>query len=486
MEPSALTIHELHELFKAGEVTSQQVTEATFQRIEKVDGKLHAYTYLCREEAMREAERADARIQKGDIGPLTGIPIAIKDVICTRGLPTTCGSRILENFIPPYDATVVEWMARDCPVLVGKTNMDEFAMGSSTEHSAYGSTFNPWDLTRIPGGSSGGSAVAVAADECIIALGTDTGGSIRQPAALCGVVGLKPTYGRVSRFGLVAFACSLEQIGPIAKDVTDCAIMLNAIAGHDPRDSTSVPNPKPDYTRCLMTDISGMKVGVPREYFIEGLDPEVEKAVRSGLDVLKELGAEIVDVSLPMTEYGISAYYIIAPSEASSNLARYDGVRYGYRDSDHKDLMEMYCRSRSRGFGPEVTRRIILGTFALSSGYYEAYYQKACQVRTLMVRDFQQAFQVCDVLAAPATPTAAFRAGEKLDDPLQMYLCDVFTIPMNLAGVPGISIPCGFTSEGLPIGLQIVGNHFEEEKVLQAAYAFEQSTDHHKRKPTLA
>jgi aspartyl-tRNA(Asn)/glutamyl-tRNA(Gln) amidotransferase subunit A len=486
MELSALTIHELHQLLKTGEVTSRQVTESAFQRIDQVEGRVHAFLRLRREAAMKDAERADARIRRGDMGPLTGIPIAIKDVICTKGIPTTCGSRILEPFMPPYNATVVEWMERDSPVLVGKTNMDEFAMGSSTEHSAYGPTFNPWDITRIPGGSSGGSAAAVAADECIAALGTDTGGSIRQPAALCGIVGMKPTYGRVSRFGMVAFACSLEQIGPFARDVTDCAIMLNAIAGHDPRDSTSVPRQRPDYTLSLVSDIRGMKVGVPREYFGEGLDPQVEKAVRDGIDVLKALGAQIVEVSLPMTEYGVSAYYIIAPSEASSNLARYDGVKYGYRDGRHNDLMEMYCKTRSRGFGPEVTRRIILGTFALSSGYYDAYYQKACQVRTLMVRDFQQVFQACDVLATPASPTAAFRAGEKVDDPLQMYLCDVYTIPMNLAGVPSISIPCGFTPEGLPIGLQIVGGHFEEEKVLRAAYAFEQATDHHKRKPNLA
>jgi aspartyl-tRNA(Asn)/glutamyl-tRNA(Gln) amidotransferase subunit A len=397
---------------------------------------------------------------------------------------TSCGSRILENFVPPYDATVIQRLRQEGAVFVGKANMDEFAMGSSTEHSAYGPTRNPWDLERIPGGSSGGSAAAVAADECLAALGTDTGGSIRQPAACCGIVGLKPTYGRVSRFGLVAFASSLDQIGPMTKDVEDCALMLNAIAGHDPRDSTSVPLPRPDYTQSLREGLKGIRVG-RLDAQEEGLDPQVARAVEEAIRVLVSSGAEEVSVRLPHLSYGLASYYLVAPAEASSNLARYDGVKYGFRCGEKDGLMEMYRCSRSRGFGSEVKRRIMLGTYALSAGYYEAYYKKACQVRTLLIQDFREAFEKCELLVMPTAPTTAFRLGEKLDDPLQMYLSDVYTIPVNMAGLPGISVPCGLDAAGLPIGLQMVSAHFQEEMLLHAAYAYERATDHHARRATL-
>jgi aspartyl-tRNA(Asn)/glutamyl-tRNA(Gln) amidotransferase subunit A len=391
----------------------------------------------------------------------------------------------LENFIPSYDATVIEKLKAAGAVFVGKTNMDEFAMGSSTENSFFGPTHNPWDLSRIPGGSSGGSAAAVAADECIASLGSDTGGSIRQPAACCGVVGLKPTYGRVSRYGLVAFASSLDQIGPFGKDVRDTALLLNVISGHDPRDSTSVDTPVPDYTQALIDDVRSMVLGVPREYFIEGIDPEVASAVRQAITTLEKLGAKTVEVSLPHSEYALAVYYIIAPAEASSNLARYDGVKYGFRVKGIRDLLEMYRETRSQGFGAEVKRRIMLGTYALSAGYYEAYYRKASQVRTLIREDFQKVFSQCDVLLMPTTPTPAFQLGEKVDDPLQMYLSDIFTIPCNLAGLPGLSLPCGFSQQGLPIGLQILANHFQEEKIFRVAYTYEQNTEFRRRKPNL-
>jgi aspartyl-tRNA(Asn)/glutamyl-tRNA(Gln) amidotransferase subunit A len=435
--------------------------------------------------AMEQAALADARFQKGEAGPLTGIPLAIKDLICTQGVRTTCGSHILENFIPSYDATVVEKLKAAGAVFVGKANMDEFAMGSSTENSFFGPTHNPWDLARIPGGSSGGSAAAVAAAECIASLGSDTGGSIRQPAACCGIVGLKPTYGRVSRFGLVAFASSLDQIGPFGKDVRDVALLLNVISGHEPRDATSMDTPVPDYTRALIDDVRSMVLGIPREYFIEGIDPEVESAVRQAIQTLEKLGAKVVEVSLPHSAYALAVYYIIAPAEASSNLARYDGVKYGFRAKGNRDLLEMYKETRSQGFGAEVKRRIMLGTYALSAGYYEAYYRKASQVRTLIRKDFQKAFSQCDVLLMPTAPTPAFRLGEKVDDPLQMYLSDIFTIPCNLAGLPGLSLPCGFSLRGLPVGLQILANHFQEEKILRVAYTFEQNTEFHRRKPNL-
>ncbi len=480
-----LTIHELQDKLKRKEVSAREIVDDVFKRIDAVEGRVRSYITLMRESAYREAESADRNIRAGRIGPLTGIPIALKDILCTKGVRTTCGSRILERFVPPYDATVVEKLRGAGAVFVGKTNMDEFAMGSSTETSYFGITKNPWDLERIPGGSSGGSASAVAADECIAATGSDTGGSIRQPAALCGVVGLKPTYGRVSRFGLVAFASSLDQIGPFTKDVEDCAILMNVIAGHDPRESTSVPREVPDYREFLRKDIRGWTVGIPKEYFIEGIDAEVMAAIRKTISVLESLGARCEEISLPHTDYCVATYYIIAPAEASSNLARYDGVRYSYRSQDVRDLLEMYKRSRSEGFGAEVKRRIMIGTYALSSGYYEAYYKKASQVRALIKRDFDEAFKKCEVILTPTSPTPAFRIGEKMDDPLQMYLSDVFTISANLAGIPGISIPCGFTGGGLPIGVQFLGAHFEEGKLLQVSAAYEREAKLEKRRPNL-
>jgi aspartyl-tRNA(Asn)/glutamyl-tRNA(Gln) amidotransferase subunit A len=435
--------------------------------------------------ARQQAALADARIQKGETTPLTGIPLAIKDLICTQGVRTTCGSHILENYIPPYDATVIEKLKAAGAVLVGKANMDEFAMGSSTENSFFGPTRNPWDLERIPGGSSGGAAAAVAAGECIASLGSDTGGSIRQPASCCGVVGIKPTYGRVSRYGLVAFASSLDQIGPFSKDVRDAALLLQAICGHDFRDSTSVNVPVPDFTQSLVDNVRGMILGIPKECFREGLDPEVESAFREAVRNLEKLGAKTVEVSLPHSEYALAVYYILAPAEASSNLARYDGVKYGFRAKGSFDLMEMYKETRSQGFGAEVKRRIMLGTYALSAGYYEAYYRKAAQVRTLVRQDFEKTFAHCDVLLTPTAPTPAFKLGEKVDDPLQMYLSDIFTIPCNLAGLPGLSLPSGFSKQGLPIGLQILANHFQEEKMLRAAYVYEQNTEYHLRQPAL-
>jgi aspartyl-tRNA(Asn)/glutamyl-tRNA(Gln) amidotransferase subunit A len=480
-----MTAHGLHDLLARKEITSRELTESVLKRVEEVEGRIHAYITLTPEMALEQAAAADLRIQKGEAGPLTGIPLAVKDVICTRGVRTTCGSHILENFIPPYDATVTEKLKAAGAVFIGKTNMDEFAMGSSTENSFYGPTRNPWDLDRIPGGSSGGSAAAVAADECIVSLGSDTGGSIRQPAACCGVVGMKPTYGRVSRYGLVAFASSLDQIGPFSKDVRDTALLLNAISGHEPRDSTSVDLPVPDYTRALGSDVRGMVLGVPQETFGKGIDPEVADSVRKAIEVLRKLGAKTVDVSLPHSDYALAVYYIIAPCEASSNLARYDGVKYGFRAGGAEDLLDMYQETRWQGFGAEVKRRIMLGTYALSAGYYDAYYLKASRVRTLIRKDFEEAFRRCDALILPTAPTPAFRLGEKVDDPLQMYLSDIFTIPCNLAGLPGLSLPCGFTGEGLPIGLQILGNFFQEEKILRVAWAFEQNTEHHLRKPIL-
>lgn len=481
-----LTIHEAHDLLKRREISSAELTRAVLDRIRDTDGGVGAYITVAGETAMARAGAADRAIAEGRVGPLTGIPLAIKDLICTRGLRTTCASRILEEFIPPYDAGVIERLYAEGAVIVGKANMDEFAMGSSTETSAMGVTRNPWDPTRIPGGSSGGSAAAVAADMCLGALGSDTGGSIRQPASHCGVVGLKPTYGRVSRYGLVAFASSLDQIGPLTKDVTDCALLLAAIAGHDRRDSTSVPRPVPDYTAALRTDVEGLRIGLPTEYTAaRGLSPEVGAAVGEAVRRLEEMGARCTEISLPHTPHAVAVYYLIAPSEASSNLARYDGVKYGFRDPEKDDLLEMYRSTRSKGFGPEVQRRILLGTYALSAGYYDAYYGKASQVRTLIMEDFRKAFASCDVILSPVAPTPAFPIGEKIDDPLTMYLSDVFTLSANLAGIPGMSVPCGFSGEGLPIGLQIMGNHFDEETLLRVAYAFEQATPFHLRKPAL-
>ncbi len=481
-----LTIKEAHELLKRKEISSQELTRAVLERIHAVDDKVKAYITVADERAMEDARIADKAISEGNISRLTGIPLAIKDLMTTEGLRTTCASKILENFVPPYNATVIGKLKKEHAVIAGKTNMDEFAMGSSTENSGIQITHNPWDLSRIPGGSSGGSAAAVAADMCIASLGSDTGGSIRQPAAHCGIVGLKPTYGRVSRFGLVAYASSLDQIGPMTKDVTDCAMLMNAVAGYDPKDSTSVPKEVPDYTACLKHEgLKGMTIGIPKEYSTAGLDADVSAAVKNAVRKIESLGAECIEISLPHTEYVVAAYYVIAPCEASSNLARYDGVKYGFRDKEKGDLMQMYRSTRSKGFGAEVKRRIIIGTYCLSAGYYDAYYGKASQVRTLIMEDFKNAFEHCDAIASPVTPAPAFRIGENTDDPLTMYLSDIFTLSANMAGIPGISVPCGFSGDGLPIGLQIMGKHFNEEILLTVAYNFEQETDFHKRKPML-
>jgi aspartyl-tRNA(Asn)/glutamyl-tRNA(Gln) amidotransferase subunit A len=483
--PTRLSIHELGERFRRRELTPSEVTLAYLSRIEALDPQVKAYLTITAEQALGQAAEADARMKAGGPrGPLDGVPMAVKDVLCTRGIRTTCGSRILEGFVPPYDATAVARLREAGAVLLGKLNMDEFAMGSSTENSGFFPTRNPWDLTRVPGGSSGGSAAAVAADLAAAALGTDTGGSIRQPAAFCGDVGLKPTYGRVSRYGLVAFASSLDQIGPLARDVEDAAIVLQTIAGHDPMDSTSVDVPVPDYRAELGRGVEGLRVGIPAEYFIEGTDPEVDAAVRGAIRTLEGLGARTEPVSLPHTEYGLAAYYLIAPAEASSNLARYDGVKYGLRSGRTRDLIEMYSRTRAAGFGAEVKRRIMLGAYALSAGYYDAYYGKAQRVRTLVRRDFQQAFERVDVIAAPTTPGVAFAFGERAD-PLQMYLNDVFTIPVNLAGLPGVSVPAGFTRAGLPVGLQLIGRAFDEATLLRVAHAHERATAWHERRPAL-
>jgi aspartyl-tRNA(Asn)/glutamyl-tRNA(Gln) amidotransferase subunit A len=485
MDLYSLTIHEVQDLLAKGASTSRAVTESVLARITAVDDKVKSYITVTGDAALEQADKADQERKAGKSSSVLGVPIAIKDNMCTEGVRTTCASRILGNFIPPYDATVVNLLGKAGFVMPGKVNMDEFAMGSSTENSGFFPTRNPWDLERIPGGSSGGSAAAVAAGECIAALGSDTGGSIRQPASCCGVVGLKPTYGRVSRFGLVAFASSLDQIGPITKDVMDSAILMNVIAGHDPKDSTSADIAVPDYTRALTKDLKGMKVGIPKEYFIEGMDAEVDKAVRDAVRTLEDLGAKVIDVTLPHTGYAVATYYILATSEASSNLARYDGIKYGFRAEGAKDLLDLYMKSRSQGFGPEVKRRIMLGTYALSAGYYDAYYKKGQQVRTLIKRDFDEAFKQVDVIATPTAPTAAFKIGEKSADPLQMYLSDIFTISVNLAGIPGISLPCGFTKSSLPVGLQLLGRHFDEESILRAAYAYEQATEWHKKRAKL-
>jgi aspartyl-tRNA(Asn)/glutamyl-tRNA(Gln) amidotransferase subunit A len=481
-----LTIHEAHKLLKQRKISSTELTKSVLKRVAEIEGKVHACVTIVEDIALKEARKVDNYIKTAhEITPLTGIPTLIKDVICTKGIRTTCSSRILENFVPLYDATVIEKLKAQKAVIVGKTNMDEFAMGSSTEHSAFFPTHNPWDLSRVPGGSSGGSAAAVAADETIYALGSDTGGSVRQPAALCSVVGLKPTYGRVSRFGLVAFASSLDQIGPITKDVTDCALVMNAIAGYDSSDSTSVPYPIPDYTQQLIPDIKRLRIGIPREYFVEGMQNQVRAALEAAIDKLRELGAEIDwEVSLPHTKYALAVYYILAPSEASANLARYDGVKYGFSERDASNVIETTERTRQFGFGLEVKRRIMLGTYALSAGYYDAYYLKAQKVRTLIKREFDQAFEKCDVLVTPTSPIVPFKLGEKLEDPMQMYLSDVCTLPINIAGIPAISIPAGF-ADSLPIGMQIMGKPFSEEILLRIAFAYEQATDWHKRKPPL-
>ena len=479
-----LTIHQAHQLLKNGEASSLELTRALLEHIARVENKVHAFVTVTEDEALRQAAQADERIKGGDLTPLTGVPVLIKDNMCTRGIATTCSSRMLENFIPPYDATVVEKLNQVGMVMVGKGNMDEFAMGSSNEHSAFYPTCNPWDLSRVPGGSSGGPAVGVAAGEAVYALGSDTGGSIRLPAGFCNIVGLKPTYGRVSRYGLVAFASSLDQIGPMTRDVTDSALVMNVIAGYDPKDSTSVNYTVPDYTESLIPDLKGLKLGVPRAYLVEGMQKCVEEVIRTANATLEELGATVDwEVSLPHTKYALAAYYIIAPSEAMANLARYDGVKYGfsYEGESMWDAME---KTRGYGFGPEVKRRIILGTYALSAGYYNAYYLKAQKMRTLIRREFEEAFERYDALITPTSPTVPFKIGEKVDDPLQMYLSDVCTLPINIAGIPGLVVPAGFC-DGLPVSMQILGKPFSEEMLFRTGFAYEQATGWWERRPEI-
>jgi len=481
-----LTAHEVVSLIKKKKITAYEVMHDIFNQIDKVDNLTKAFLVTNREEALKQAKEIDAKVKNGEKLPsLAGVAVAIKDIITTRGTETTCGSKILKGFIPPYNATVINRLKEAGAIIIGKTNMDEFAMGSSTENSAFGPTHNPWDLERVPGGSSGGSSAAVAADEALVALGTDTGGSVRQPASFCGIVGLKPTYGRVSRYGLVAYASSLDQIGPITKDVTDCALIMKVISGHDNMDSTSVYLEVPDYLKSCQAGIKDLKIGVPREYFIKGIDSEVKSALDRALKIFEKLGAKIEEVSLSHTEYSLPTYYLIATAEASSNLARYDGVQYGYRAEDYKDLSSMYQKTRSEGFGSEVKRRIMLGTYALSSGYYDAYYLKAQKVRTLIKEDFDKAFNKYDILITPTSPTPAFKLKEKVSDPLTMYLSDIYTISINLAGIPAISLNCGYSKNNLPIGLQIIGKHFSEETILRAAFNFEQNNDVKKKKPSI-
>ena len=477
-----LSVSAASRLLARREISSAELTDAGLERIAAVDGRLSAYITVTADLARRQAAAADRRIAAGNAASLTGVPMQVKDLLCTNGVPTTCASRMLAEYVPVYDATAVARLRAQDAVLLGKGNMDEFGMGSSTENSAFFPTRNPWDTARVPGGSSGGSAAAVAAGAAPFALGSDTGGSIRQPAAFCGVTGLKPTYGRVSRYGLVAYASSLDQIGPLARDAADCALVLQAIAGHDPRDATSLPDPVPDYTAALAGDISGLRLGVPQEYFGDGMDAGVRAAVTAAIDRLAALGAEIRAVSLPTTEYALACYYIIAPSECSANLARYDGVKYGYSHQGEGDLWQAMERTRQRGFGAEVKRRIMLGAFALSSGYYDAYYLKAQQVRTLIRQDFARVFAEVDALAAPVSPVPAFPLGERADDPLRMYLVDIYTLPVNIAGLPAMSVPCGF-ADGLPVGLQLIGPHLAEPTLLRLAHAYQQVTEWRRERP---
>ena len=482
---SSLTIHELAPKLKKKEISAVELAKSVLDRINKFDSKIGAFLTLCADKALAQAKAVDSRIAKGQYtGPLMGIPLAPKDIYLTEGIRTTCASKILENYIPPYNSTVIQKFLDMEAVIVGKVNMDEFAMGSSTENSIIKPTKNPWDLLRVPGGSSGGSAAAVSADLCIASLGTDTGGSIRQPAALCSIVGLKPTYGRVSRYGVIAFASSLDQMGPMTKDVEDGALMMNVMAGHDPRDSTSVDLPAPDYTSSLNQSIKGMTIGMPKEYFSAGIDKGVADTVKKAIKKIEGLGAKIEEVSLPNTEYATATYYIIAPAEASSNLARYDGVRFGFRAKGAK-IEDMYEKTKTDGFGREVKRRIMLGTYVLSAGYYDAYYRKAQKARTVIRRDFEEAFKKCDLLVAPVSPTTAFKIGEKAGDPLQMYLSDTFTIPVNMAGLPGLALPCGFDKANLPIGMQLIGKPFDEGTLFKVGHAYEQATEWHKKKPKL-
>ena len=475
MEIIDLTVHELQEKLKSKEITVEEVTKAYVDRIKEKEGDVQAFVTTLEDEAVEQAKSIQKDIEDGKItGDFAGIPIGIKDNMCTKGVKTTCSSKMLENFVAPYDATVVEKLNDEHLIDLGKLNMDEFAMGASTEYSAFKKTRNPWNLNTVPGGSSGGSAAAVAAGMVPWALGSDTGGSIRQPASFCGVVGLKPTYGLVSRFGLVAFASSLDQIGPITKDVTDSAMLLNLIAGHDEKDTTSENIPKKDYTKALKGDVKGLKIGIPKQYYGEGINEEVKAKLQEAIETYKKLGATVEEFSLDIADYALATYYIIACAEASSNLGRFDGIRYGYRTKNYESLKDIYKNSRSEGFGPEVKRRIILGTYVLSSGYYDAYYKKAQQVRTLVKKEFDEAFKKYDVLLTPTSPTVAFEVGTKSSNPLEMYLADICTVPVNIAGLPGISVPCGVNSKGMPIGMQLIGNRFEEEKILNAAYTFEQ------------
>ena len=476
MDITELTVHELQEKLKNKELKITDITKAYVDRINEKEKDVKAFVTTLTEESMKQAQELEKKVELGEItGEFAGIPIGIKDNMCTKGVKTTCSSRMLENFVAPYDATVVEKLNDENMINLGKLNMDEFAMGGSTEYSYFKKTCNPWNLNKVPGGSSGGSAAAVAANMVPWALGSDTGGSIRQPSSFCGVVGLKPTYGLVSRYGLVAFASSLDQIGPITKDVRDSAILLNLIAGHDERDTTSSNRPKVDYTLSLKNDVKGLKIGVPKEFFGEGINEEVKAALEKAIEKYKELGAEVEEFSLDIAKYSLAAYYIVACAEASSNLGRFDGIRYGYRTPEFKDLKDIYKKSRSEGFGPEVKRRIILGTYVLSSGYYDAYYKKAQQVRTLVMNEFNKGFEKYDVILTPTSPTVAFDIGSKSENPLEMYLADICTVSVNIAGLPGISIPCGVDSQGMPIGMQLIGNKFQEETILNAAYTFEQA-----------
>lgn len=480
-----LSLQQMQQQLRAGSLSSIELTRAFLERIAATDQQVNAFITVTEEEALQAAEIADQRIAGGDAAALTGIPLALKDIFSTEGILTTCASKILANYVPPYDATVVGRLKEQGAVFLGKLNMDEFAMGSSNENSAFGVVRNPWNLQCVPGGSSGGSAAAVAARQAVATLGTDTGGSIRQPAGHCGVVGLKPTYGRVSRYGIIAYASSLDQVGPLARSVEDCALLLQAIAGHDPLDSTSLDVAVPDYGAALHAGVKGLKIGLPREYFIEGLHADVHRALQEAIAVYRDLGAEIVEVSLPHTDYALACYYLVATAEASSNLARYDGVRYGVRAEQARNLLEMYMQSRAAGFGAEVKRRIMLGTYALSSGYYDAYYLKAQKVRTLIRQDFLHAFERCDVLLNPVAPTPAFRIGEKTADPLTMYLSDIFTIPVNLAGTCALTLPCGFSAQGLPIGMQLAGRPLDEATILRVGQAYQQMTDWHLQKAPL-
>lgn len=478
--------HVLHDMLVNKEITSLELTQAVLARIDEVEGDVQAYLTITREEALAQAKAVDEKIAKGEeIAFLEAIPGAIKDNICTKGIKTTCASKILQKFVPPYDATVMQKLEAQNPVVLGKTNLDEFAMGGSTENSAYHPTCNPWNTDCVPGGSSGGSAAAVAAGTAVWALGSDTGGSIRQPASFCGVVGMKPTYGRVSRYGLVAYASSLDQIGPITKDVTDCAHILNIIAGRDEMDSTSLDVQVPDFTKALVQDVKGLKIGLPKEYFVKGMDPEVEAAVKNGVKELEKLGAEVVEISLPNTDYAISTYYLIAPAEAATNLARYDGVSYGERAEDAADLVEMMTKTRTQYLGEEVKRRIMIGNYALSAGYYDAYYLKALKVRRLVKEDYDKAFKDVDVIICPAAPSVAYKIGEKISNPLEMYLQDACTVPLNLAGLPGISVPCGYNKDKMPIGMQIIGKALDEETILRVAYTYEQSQSYHEDRAQL-